>query len=51
MKKVTLCQGKGCCPEVVVDEKQVTIGEKKNICVLTRTEWEILREKVLEGEL
>lgn len=51
MKKVTLCQGKGCCPEVIVEEKQVTIGEKDNVCVLTKTEWEILREKVRSGEL
>ena len=51
MKKVTLCEGKGCCPEVVIEEKQVKIGEKDNICVLTRSEWEILRKKVISGEL
>ncbi len=51
MKKGTLCPGKGCCPEVIIDEKQVTIGEKDNVCVLTKTEWEILRGKVLRGEI
>ncbi len=51
MKKVTLCHDKGCCPEVIVEDTKVTIGEKDNICVLTKTEWEILREKVLNGEL
>lgn len=51
MKKVTLCPGKGCCPEVIVEEKQVTIGENGNICILTKSEWEILRSKVLSGEL
>lgn len=51
MKKVTLCEGKGCCPEVIIEDRQVTIGEKDNICVLTSTEWKILREKVLSGEI
>jgi hypothetical protein len=51
MKKVTLCPGKGCCPEVIVEETKVTIGENDNVCVLTKTEWEILREKVINGEL
>jgi hypothetical protein len=51
MKKVVLCHDKSCCPEVIVEDAKVTIGEDENICVLTKTEWEILREKILSGEL
>ena len=51
MKIVTLCQDRGCCPQVKIDDERVEIGEKDNICVLTKTEWEILRQKVLSGEI
>ncbi len=50
MKIVELC-GKGHCPVVKLDEKHVEIGEKDNICVLTRSEWEVLKQKILSGEL
>jgi len=51
MKIVKLCKEGSCCPEVSVTESQVEIGEKDNVCVLTAVQWEILREKVLNGEL
>jgi len=51
MKIVKLCKEGSCCPEVRVTESQVEIGEKDNVCVLTVAQWEILREKVLNGEL
>jgi len=51
MKIVKLCKEGSCCPEVRVTESQVEIGEKDNVCVLTTAQWEILREKMLNGEL
>ena len=53
--KVTLCIGDSCipekCPVVDVQEDKVIIGEKKNVCTLTRAQFNILREKILRGEL
>jgi len=51
MKVVKLCREGSCCPEVRITDKNVEIGEKDNICVLSRTEWEILKEKILNKEL
>jgi hypothetical protein len=51
MKIVTLCKEGGCCPQVKITDSQVEIGEKDNTCVLTMSEWEILREKILTKEL
>ncbi len=51
MKTVKLCREGSCCPEVKITESQVKIGEKDNVCTLTRTQWEILKEKILNKEL
>jgi len=51
MKIVALCKEGACCPVVKITDSQVEIGEKDNTCVLTMTEWEILREKILNKEL
>ena len=50
MKIVTLCQDKGCCPVVKIDDERVEIGEKGNLCVLTKSEWETLKRKIISGE-
>ncbi len=50
MKVVELC-GSGHCPVVKVADEHVEIGEKDNVCVLTKSEWEVLREKVLNREI
>jgi len=50
MKVVELC-GSGHCPVVKIDEERVEIGEKGNLCVLTRDEWAVLKQKVLDGEI
>ncbi len=50
MKAVELC-GSGHCPMVKIEGGHVEIGEKDNICVLTKDEWEVLRQKIVEGEL
>ncbi len=51
MKIVNLCQQGSCCPVVKIDEQRVEIGEKDNICVLTKSEWEVLKQKILNGEI
>ena len=51
MKIMTLCGQGSCCPVVKITEEHVEIGEKDNVCVLTMSEWEILREKILDREL
>ncbi|MEE8470690.1 MAG: hypothetical protein V3S51_05105 [Dehalococcoidia bacterium] len=50
MKIVSLC-GKGHCPVVKIDDERVEIGEKDNICVLKKSEWESLKQKILGGEI
>ena len=50
MKVVELC-GSGHCPVVKIDDEHVEIGEKSNVCVLTRDEWEILKQKILNREI
>jgi len=49
-KIVNLCQS-GCCPVVKVAEDRVEIGEQGNLCVLSGSEWDTLKNKVLNGEL
>lgn len=51
MKVVSLCGKDSCCPVVKIEDDHIEIGEKGNICVLTKDEWEILRQKVIDGEL
>ena len=51
MKVVSLCREGSCCPVVKIMDNSVEIGENDNICVLTMTEWEILKEKIVSKEL
>jgi hypothetical protein len=50
MKLVTLCNTGTCCPVVKIGDNQVEIGEEGNLCVLTKEQWDTLREKILKGE-
>ncbi len=50
MKVVELC-GSGHCPVIKIDDERVEIGEKDNVCVLAKSEWETLRQKILNGEI
>jgi len=50
VKIVSLC-GSGHCPVVKIDDERVEIGEKGNVCVLTKTEWETLKEKIVNKEI
>ena len=50
MKVVNLC-GSGHCPVIKIDDNCVEIGEKDNLCVLTKSEWETLKQKILNREV
>lgn len=48
---VRLCREGSCCPMVRITDERVEIGEKDKTCVLTKAQWEILKEKILNKEL
>ena len=50
MKIVSLCHACEACPVVKIGEEHVEIGEKDNICVLTKSEWEALKQ-ILNEEI
>ena len=50
MKIVNLC-GSGHCPVVKLDDDHVEIGEKDNTCILTKSEWEVLKEKIINKKI
>ena len=49
-KVINLCGPKYCCPVLKFSKKEVRIGEKGNLCVLKRKEWEVLKKRILEGK-
>ena len=51
MKIVTLCAEGSCCPVVKITDEHVEIGEKDNVCVLTKDEWETLKTKIVNKEV
>jgi hypothetical protein len=51
VKVISLCHCCGACPVVKIGEEKVEIGEKDSLCILTKSEWEVLRQKILDGEL
>ena len=51
MKIVNLCGSGQCCPVVKIADEHVEIGEKDNVCVLTKSEWEALKQKILNKEI
>ncbi len=50
MKIVSLC-GSGHCPVVKIDDGRVEIGEKDNTCVLARSEWEALKQRIINKDI
>jgi hypothetical protein len=51
---VSLCPGfppVKHCPTVDVKEDKVIIGEKENVCTLTRRQFDILKEKIQNNEI
>ena len=51
MKIVSLCGSGSCCPVVKIADEYVEIGEKDNVCALTQSEWEALKQKILNREI
>lgn len=51
MKIVTLCREGSCCPVVKITDDHVEIGEKDNLCILTKDEWETLKQKIMNKEV
>ena len=51
MKIVSLCSACQSCPVVKIDDENVEIGEKDNVCILTKNEWEALKQKILNKEI
>ncbi len=53
--KIVLCSEGSCvapkCPVVDVQENQVIIGEKDNICTLTKEQFNILKQKIKNNEI
>jgi hypothetical protein len=52
---VVLCNEGSCippkCPVVDIRSDRVIIGEKENICTLTRAQFDILKQKIKNNEL
>ena len=51
MKIVSLCREGACCPVVKLADDHVEISEEGNLCVLTTSEWETLKNKILNNEI
>ncbi len=53
--RIVLCTDDTCvppkCPTVDVLGDTVTIGEKQNVCTLTRQQFDILKEKIKNDEI
>ena len=49
-KVMNLCSGCGKCPVIKITKREVRIGEKGNLCVLNKKEWEVFKKKILEGK-
>jgi hypothetical protein len=50
-KTIKLCSQGSCCPTVRVTDEAVIIGEADNVCVLTKEQWDILKEKIQNKEI
>ena len=52
---IVLCNDGSCvppkCPIVDVQEDKVIIGEKNNVCTLTKKQFNILKDKIKRGEI
>jgi hypothetical protein len=50
-KIVNLCAEDSCCPVVKIADEHVEIGEYDNPCILSTGEWELLKQKILNGDI
>jgi hypothetical protein len=49
--RVVLCTECEHCPEVVIGDEGITIGEDQNVVKLTHAEWNELVSRIRSGEL
>jgi len=49
--RVTLCPDCACCPEVVITDECVCIGEDENTVKLSHQEWNELVDAIQRGDL
>lgn len=49
--RLSLCPNCDSCPEVVVTDEEVTIGEEENHVRLTHDEWNVLVAAIKSGDL
>ncbi len=49
--RYSLCPQCDACPEVVLTDADVVIGEETNAVRLTKEEWNVLVEAILRGDL
>ncbi len=49
--RYSLCPQCDACPEVVLTDAGVTIGEESNVVGLTKEEWNVLVTAILRGDL
>jgi len=49
--RYSLCPACGACPEVVIAEDEVRIGETGNLTVLKKDEWNALVQLIRSGDL
>ena len=51
MKFASLCGEGYCSPVIKITDGEGEIGEKGDICVVTKEQWETFKEKILKKEL
>ena len=51
MDKISLCPSCSACPEVVMEDDTVRIGEKGNIVSLKKAEWNVLVDVIKSGKV
>jgi hypothetical protein len=49
MEVFSLCSTCKKCPVVEIDDDEVRIGEPGNLCILKKSEWNTLVEKIKTG--
>ena len=51
MERFSLCPQCIACPEVVIEDDTVRIGEDENTVVLKKAEWNVLVDAIRSGQL
>ena len=48
---MSLCPSCTACPEVVIEDNTISIGEAPNIAVLKKDEWNVLVDLIQSGQI